>query len=95
MEELHLNGPGHNATSSELLLERSLAKERELGSAKMEPSTSIEGTPAKQFENSDESSVQSFKRSYLFVLKEGSGMTFLLVNISEDILLKPKSQNWS
>ena len=28
-------------------------------------------------------------------IEEGSGMTLVHVNISEDILLKPKSQNWS
>ena len=31
----------------------------------------------------------------LFLLKKGSGMTFLPVNISKEILVKPKSQNWS
>ena len=34
------------------------------------------------------------RRSYAS-LNKGSEMTFLPVNISEDILLKPKSQNWS
>ena len=48
VEELHLNDPDHNPTSSELLLERSVAKEREPGSTKMEPSSSIEETHAKQ-----------------------------------------------
>ena len=52
VEELHLNDPDHNPTSSELLghigLERSVAKERELGSTKMEPSRSIDETHAKQ-----------------------------------------------
>ena len=52
MEELHLNDPDHNPTKYELLehigLERSVAKERELGSTKMEPSWSIEETHAKQ-----------------------------------------------
>ena len=52
MEELHLNDPDHNPTSSELLehigLERSVAKEREPGSTKMEPSRSIEETRAQQ-----------------------------------------------
>ena len=91
VEELHLNDPDLNPTRSELLLERSAAKERELGSTKMEPSSSIEETHAKQLENSDESSVQVIQKK-LFQLKKGSGMTFLLVNISEDILLKPKSQ---
>ena len=54
MEELHLNDPDHNPTSSELLehigLERSVAKEIESGSAKVEPSWSIEATHTKQFE---------------------------------------------
>ena len=48
VEELHLNDPDHNPTSSDLLLERSVAKERELGSTKMEPSSSTEETHAKQ-----------------------------------------------
>ena len=50
VENLHLNDPDHNPTSSDLLLERSATKEREPGSAEMEPSTSIEETHAKQFE---------------------------------------------
>ena len=33
-------------------------------------------------------------RNKFFLLKKGSGMTFLLVVNSEDIPLKPKSQNW-
>ena len=49
MEELHLKDPGHNPTSSELPKERSVAKESEPCSAKMEQS-SIEETHAKQFE---------------------------------------------
>ena len=49
IKELHLNDPDHNPAGSDLLLERSVAKERELGSAKMEPSSSIEETHAKQF----------------------------------------------
>ena len=52
VEELHLNDPDHNPTSSELLehieLERSVAKEREPGSTKMEPPWSIEETHGKQ-----------------------------------------------
>ena len=50
MEELHLGDPDHNPTSSQLLLERSVAKERESGSSKMMPSSSIEETHAKQFQ---------------------------------------------
>ena len=50
MEEVHLNDPDHNPTNSELLLERSLAKEIEIGSTKMEPSSSIEKTHAKQLQ---------------------------------------------
>ena len=49
MEELHLNVPDHNPISSELLLERSVAKERELGSAKVEQSN-IKETHATEFE---------------------------------------------
>ena len=48
VEELHLNDPDHNPTSFELLLERSVAKERESGSTKMQQPSSIEETHAKQ-----------------------------------------------
>ena len=52
VEKLHLNDPDYNPTSSELLehvgLERSVAKEREFGPTKMEPSWSIEETHSKQ-----------------------------------------------
>ena len=58
---LHLKGPGHNPTSSELLLERSIAKERELCSTELEQSR-IEETHA-TVRNSDEPSVL-FQRSY-------------------------------
>ena len=73
MEELHLNDPDHTPTSSELLehagLERSVAKERELGSTKMEPSImEHRGNSCEAVENSGESSVQLFKK--LFLLKE-------------------------
>ena len=64
MEELHINDSDHNPTISELLLEKSFAKERELGSTKMEPPTSIEETHAKQLKKSDESSEQVISRSY-------------------------------
>ena len=70
MEELHLDDPDHNPTSSELLehteLERSVAKKKEPGGAKIGPSWSIEETRAKQFENSDESNVQLFRESYSY-----------------------------
>ena len=49
VDELHLNDPDHNPTSSELLLERSVAKESEPCSTEMEQST-IEDTHAKQCE---------------------------------------------
>ena len=49
VDELHLGDPGHNPTSSELLLERSVAKESEPCSAEMEQSR-IEETHATQFE---------------------------------------------
>ena len=48
MQESRLNDPDHNPASSELLLERSVANERELGSIKMEPSSSLEETHVKQ-----------------------------------------------
>ena len=49
MDELHLRDPGHNPTSSELLLDRFIAKERELCSTEMDQSR-IEETHATQFE---------------------------------------------
>ena len=49
MDELHPNDPDHNPISSELLLERSVAKESELCSTEMKQS-SFEETHAKQFE---------------------------------------------
>ena len=49
VEELHFNDADHNPTSSEWLLERSVAKESEPCSAKMEQSR-IEETHATQFE---------------------------------------------
>ena len=51
VEVLHLNDPDLNPTSSELLLERYVAKEREPGSTKIEPSTSIEETHTKLLKN--------------------------------------------
>ena len=53
-----------------------------LGSTKMEPyamQLKIQTNPGYNIQKK------------LFLLKKGSGMTFLLVNISEDILLKPQS----
>ena len=49
VDELHLRDPGHNPTSSELLLERCIAKENELCSTELEQSR-IEETHATQFE---------------------------------------------
>ena len=49
VNELHLNDPDHNPTRSELLLERSVAKESEPCSTEMEQ-CSIEETHEKQFE---------------------------------------------
>ena len=49
VEELHLRDPGHNPTSSELLLERSVAKESALCSTEMEQSR-IEENHATQLE---------------------------------------------
>ena len=47
VDELHLRDPGHNPTSNELLLERSIAKESERCSTELEQST-IEETHATQ-----------------------------------------------
>ena len=49
VDELHLRDPGHNPTSSELLMESSTAQESEPCSAEMEQSR-IEETHATQFE---------------------------------------------
>ena len=49
MDELHLKDPGYNPTSSELLLERSVARESESCSTEMEQS-GIEETCVTQFE---------------------------------------------
>ena len=68
-------------------MDRSAAKEGELCSTKMEPSR-IEETHAKQLKIQTNAMYNYQKK--LFLLKKGSGMTFLPVNISEDILLKPK-----
>ena len=93
VEELRLNDPDHIPASSELLehvgLERSIAKKRELGSTKMDQSWVIEETHANQLK------IQTIIRWKLFLLKKGSGTTLLPVKISENIPLKPKSQNWS
>ena len=94
VEELHLNDPDHNPKSSELLLERSVAKEKRTQFNKNGGIIEHGGNSCETVENSDESNVQLFRRK-LFLLKKGSGMTFLPVNISEDILLKPESQNCS
>ena len=86
------------SANSELLehtgLERSVAKERELGSTKMDVSWRIEETHAKQLKIQTNPVYNNSERS-CFLLKKGSGMTFLPIKISEEILLKPKSQNWS
>ena len=39
--------------------------------------------------------IQCVVQKKLFLLKKGSGMTFLPTNISKETLSKPKSQNWS
>ena len=49
VDELHRRDPGHNPTSDDLLLERSIAKESEPCSTEMEQSR-IEDTHATQFE---------------------------------------------
>ena len=61
--DAHLNDPDNNPRSSDLLLESSVAKEREFGSAKMEPSSSIG-------RNSDEPSVQLFTWSLSYWRRE-------------------------
>ena len=68
MNELHLNDPDHNPTSSELLLERSVAKESEPCSTKMEQS-SIEENSCEAVRNSDESSVQLITQKKVFPLE--------------------------
>ena len=66
----YVNDPDHNPTSSELLLEKSVAKERERGSAKMEPSSSIEETHAKQFEIQTNPVYNSLEEVFLLRRKE-------------------------
>ena len=77
VDELHLRDPGHNPTSSELLLERSVAKESELCSTEMEQS-SVEETHATQ--------LKCTIQKKLFLLKKGSGMTFLPASFSKETL---------
>ena len=68
MDELHLRDPAHNPTSSELLLERSVAKESEPCSTEMEKSAH-RGNSCDAVRNSDEPSVL-FKRSDSCWIKE-------------------------
>ena len=77
VDELHLRDPGHNPTSSELLLERSIAKESELCSTEMEQS-SVEETHATQ--------LKCTIQKKLILLKKGSGMTFLPASFSKETL---------
>ena len=92
VEELHLNDPDHNPTSSGLLLERSVAKESEPCSAKMEQS-SIEETHAKQFEIQT-NPVYNYSEEVIPV-EERKWNDILAYKHFRGILLKPKSQNWS
>ena len=62
MDGLHVRDPGHNPTSNELLLERSVAKESEPCSTELKQSR-IQKNSCGVVLNSDESSVL-FKRSY-------------------------------
>ena len=75
VDELHLRDPGHNPTSSELLLERSVAKERELCSTEMER-TGVEETHATQ--------LKCTIQKKLILSNKGSGMTFLPVSFSKE-----------
>ena len=85
VEELHLNDPDNNSTSSELLLERSFAEERDPGSTKREPPSSIEETHANQVKIQT-NSVYCTEEAIPIEDRKWNG------NNSEDILLKPKSQ---
>ena len=92
VEELHLRDPGHNPTCSELLFERSIAKQSEPGWTEMEQSR-IEETHATQSKLPTNPVYQWKKRCYLF--EKRSGTIFLPVNLSKETLFKSKSQNWS
>ena len=61
-EELHINDPDHNPTSSELLLEKSVDKDGAINEHR--------GNSCEAVEKSDESSVQVIRRSYSCWRKE-------------------------
>ena len=90
MEEFHLSDPDHNPTSSEL--ERSVAKKANFFLQRWtnQALTKLIRRSSK-FRRSECAIIQE----KLLLSKKGSGMTFLPTNISDEILLKPKSQNWS
>ena len=85
VEELHLNDPDHNTTSSELLehlIGKICCKGQRTWFDKDGAIMEHQGNSCEAGENSDESSLQLFRRSY-FLLKKASRMTFLLVNICQ------------
>ena len=80
MDKLYLRDPGHNPTSSELLLERCIAKESEPcpASRKLVQRSSKFGR------------IQCTIQKKLFLSEKGSR-----TSLSKETLFKPKSQNWS
>ena len=91
MDELHVRDPGHNPTSLEFLLNRSIAKESEPCSTKMKQS-SIEETHATQFE------IQTnplYCSKDVLLVEERKWNDILAYKFFNRRLFKPKSQNWS
>ena len=91
VEGLHARDPGHNPTSNDLLVERSIAKESEPCSTELEQSR-IEETHATQ---SKIPTNPVYHSKEVIPVGEGSGMTFLLATLSKESLFQPKSQYWS
>ena len=92
-DEVHLNDPDHNPTISKLLLERFLARESEPCSTEMETERSSP-ISVKHIRCSSK-----FRRVWCTTVQKNiateprmwNDISFLLVNNSEEILLKPKS----
>ena len=91
VDELHLRDPGHNSTSSRLLLERSFAEESEPCSTEMEQSR-IEESHATQFEIP--TNPVYYSKEVILVGERKWNDSPAHKSFSGD-LFKPKSQNWS
>ena len=86
VDELHLRDPGHNPTSSELFLERSIASLQSWSN----PASWKLMRRGWKFRHTG-CTIQK----KLFLLDRGSGMTFLPTNLPKETVFQPKSQNWS